>query len=170
MRSWLRHEQQSIRMALATVMHHSYSRVHTESGAPRSQTSATRARGGGERDEEKYTAKFRKTPPSQPELFTLYEEEPGGGRQASLAEPQGAQEQLRRCRVEQIVDMPFCPDLGCGRRPSARPFSLLGGVEEGRGGGGGEEAAGGGGEGEAEAQGSDDCAGGAREDLGGPTS
>ena len=66
MRSWLRHEQQSIRMALATVMHHSYSRVHTESGAPRSQTSATRARGGGERDEEKYTAKFLKTPPSQP--------------------------------------------------------------------------------------------------------
>ena len=41
----LRHEQQSIRMALATVMHHSY-KVHTENGAPRSQTTATRAREG----------------------------------------------------------------------------------------------------------------------------
>ena len=39
------HEQQSIRMALATVMHHSY-KVHTENGAPRSQTTATRAREG----------------------------------------------------------------------------------------------------------------------------
>ena len=28
-----------------------------------------------------------------------------------MAEPQGAQEQLRRCRVEQIVDMPFVPIL-----------------------------------------------------------
>ena len=38
----LRHEQQSIRMALAMVMHHSY-KVHTENGAPRGQTTATRA-------------------------------------------------------------------------------------------------------------------------------
>ena len=43
----LRHEQQSIRMALATVMHHSY-KVHTENGAPRGQTTATRAGGGTE--------------------------------------------------------------------------------------------------------------------------
>ena len=41
----LRHEQQSIRMALATAMHHSF-KVHTENGAPRSQTTATRAREG----------------------------------------------------------------------------------------------------------------------------
>ena len=43
LRSMLRHEQQSIRMALATVMHHSF-KVHSEYGAPRSQTAATRAR------------------------------------------------------------------------------------------------------------------------------
>ena len=65
MRSWFRHEQQSIRMALATVLHHSYDKVHTEYGAPRSQNTATRARGGREVDEMKYTAKFRKTPPPQ---------------------------------------------------------------------------------------------------------
>ena len=45
LRSMLRHEQQSIRMALATVMHHSF-KVHTEYGAPRSQITATRAREG----------------------------------------------------------------------------------------------------------------------------
>ena len=33
MRSWFRHEQQSIRMALATVLHHSYDRVDTPSTA-----------------------------------------------------------------------------------------------------------------------------------------
>ena len=44
MRSWFRHEQQSIRMALATVLHHSYGRVHTEYGALRSQNTATRVR------------------------------------------------------------------------------------------------------------------------------
>ena len=43
----LRHEQQSIRMALATVMHHSF-KVHTENGAPRGQTTATRAGGEGD--------------------------------------------------------------------------------------------------------------------------
>ena len=42
----LRHEQQSIRMALATVKHHSSGKVHTTYGAPRSQTTATRARRG----------------------------------------------------------------------------------------------------------------------------
>ena len=41
----LRHEQQSIHMALATVMHHSF-KVHIENGTPRSQTTATRAREG----------------------------------------------------------------------------------------------------------------------------
>ena len=41
----LRHEQQSIRMALATVLHHSF-KVHTEYGAPRSQNTASRAREG----------------------------------------------------------------------------------------------------------------------------
>ena len=69
MRLWFRHEQQSIRMA-----HHSYDRVHTEYGAPRSQNTATRARGGGESHEMKYTAKFRKTPPPQA-FFRLHDEE-----------------------------------------------------------------------------------------------
>ena len=46
MGSWFRHEQQSIRMALVTA---SLDRVHAEHGAPRSQSTATRARRRGER-------------------------------------------------------------------------------------------------------------------------
>ena len=43
LRSWWRHEQQSIAAALATVMHHSSGKVHTANRAPRSQKLATRA-------------------------------------------------------------------------------------------------------------------------------
>ena len=54
------HEQQSTRMALATVLHHSFDRVHTEYGAPRSQATATSAGEGP--SETKYAAKFQETP------------------------------------------------------------------------------------------------------------
>ena len=67
----LRHEQQSIRMALATVMHHSF-KVHTENGAPRSQTTATRAREGevheqhdGLRAQKRPLPGMRPAPPSE---------------------------------------------------------------------------------------------------------
>ena len=73
LRSWWRHEQQSIAAALATSLHHS-------------SRGQRKARAGEEESEVKYTAKFRTTPPPQPELFSLYEE-PGGTRPVSLAEP-----------------------------------------------------------------------------------
>ena len=120
MRSWFRHEQQSIRMALATVLHHSYDRVHTEYGAPRSQNTATRARGGGESDEKKYTAMFRKTPPL-PAFFQLYDEEDAvwGVRLGSVFDPvpQGRVERhvvehrIETCPFVQILDAPV-PQLG----------------------------------------------------------
>ena len=120
MRSWFRHEQQSIRMALATVLHHSYDRVHTEYGAPRSQNTATRARGGGECDERKYTAKFRKTPPPQA-FFQLYDEEDAvwGLRPGSVFDPvpQGrverhvVEDRIETCPFVQILDAPV-PQLG----------------------------------------------------------
>ena len=77
LRSWLRHERMTVAMALAEMTHHT---------APRG---SKMARAGEEESEMQYTAKVRKTPPSQPVLFSLYEEEPGGGRPASLAEPPG---------------------------------------------------------------------------------
>ena len=70
LRSMLRHEQQSIRMALATVMHHSY-KVHTEYGALRGLKTATRA--GKEGREEHDALRRQRPPPLQPELFQLYE-------------------------------------------------------------------------------------------------
>ena len=106
----LRHEQQSIRMAPATVMHHSF-KVHTEYGAPRSQNTATRARGGGESDEKKYTAKFRKTPPPQA-FFQLYDEEDAvwGLRPGSVFDPvpQGRGGAARRGAQDR--DVPVRPD------------------------------------------------------------
>ena len=42
----------------------------------------------------------------QPELFSVFEEETGGRRPASLAEPSGPQERVLRHTVEHIVDDP----------------------------------------------------------------
>ena len=50
-------------------------------------------------------SKDRKTPRPQPVLFSLYEEEPGGKRPASLAEPPGPQERVQRHTMEQFVDV-----------------------------------------------------------------
>ena len=44
LRSWLRHEQQSIAAVLATVTHHSFDKLGTVSGVLRNQKTATRGR------------------------------------------------------------------------------------------------------------------------------
>ena len=99
LRSWWRHEQQSIAAALATSLHHS-------------SRGQRKARAGEEESELNFTAKDRKTPPPQPVLFQLYEEEPGGRRPASLAEPPGPQEQVQRHTMEQLADVaPMVPSL-----------------------------------------------------------
>ena len=104
LRSMLRHEQQLIRMALATVMHHSCGKVHTEYGALRGLKTATRA--GEEGHEDKHDAPRRqKPPPPQPELFQLYEEEPGGRRPTGLVEPGGPQERVPRHTMEQFGEL-----------------------------------------------------------------
>ena len=68
LRSWLRHEQQSIAAVLAN---HSFDKVGTASGVLRNQKTATRT-GKGEESEKKYTAKFRKTPPPQAAATVYY--------------------------------------------------------------------------------------------------
>ena len=90
----LRHEKQSIRMALATVMHHSY-KVHTENGAPRGQTTATRAGGG------------------VTEFYAMSEgsDVVGSSRPPSLADVR-LQVRLQQRTVKQIVDpVPVVPLL-----------------------------------------------------------
>ena len=61
LRSWLRHEQQSIAAVLATVTHHSFDKVGTASGVLRNRKTATRT-GNGEEHKAHYTAMIRKTP------------------------------------------------------------------------------------------------------------
>ena len=102
LRSWYRHEQQTVRMALAAFSHHSALRRQTK------------ARAGEEGREEHDALRRQKPPPPQPELFSL-EEEPGGGLPAPLSEVAGRQEVLVRhvvedlgsvCPVVQILDLP----------------------------------------------------------------
>ena len=99
LRSWWRHEHQSIAAALATSLHHS-------------SRGQRKARAGEEESELHCTAKFRTTPPPQPVLFSLYDEEPSGRWPASLAEPPGPLERVQRHTMEHIVDFVcFAPTL-----------------------------------------------------------
>ena len=92
----------------------------TPSTALHGARTATRARGGGESDEKKYTAKFRKTPPPQA-IFQLYDEEDAvwGLRPGSVFDPvpQGRVERhvvehrIETCPFVQILDAPV-PQLG----------------------------------------------------------
>ena len=102
LRSWLRHEQQSIAAVLALVTHHSFRKVGTASGVY-----GTRRQSPGPGTEEEFethfTAKIRKTPP------------PAGGQPAPLSEVAGRQVCLERhvmedlgtvCPFVQILDLP----------------------------------------------------------------
>ena len=51
-----------------------------------------------------YTAKVWQTPPPQPVLFKLFDEEPGGGRPKAFVEPR-PQERVQRHVVEHIADL-----------------------------------------------------------------
>ena len=59
---------------------------------------------GEEGHEDKNDAPQRQKPSSQPVLFSLYEEEPGRGRPASLAQMLGPEARVQRHTVEHIVD------------------------------------------------------------------
>ena len=104
LRSWWRHEQQSIAAALATSLHHS-------------SRGQKKARAEEEESELHYTDKDRKTPPPQPVLFKLFDEEPGGGRPEAFVEPR-PQERVLRHTAEQIGDVaPVVPALGVPEPP-----------------------------------------------------
>ena len=60
----------------------------------------------GPGSEMKYTAKFRTTPPPQPVLFSLYDEEPGGRRPTGLVRAaSGRRSGFQRHTVEQMADV-----------------------------------------------------------------
>ena len=96
-----RHERMTVAMALAEFSHH-FSRGQMM------------ARAGVWGHEQNCTAKVRKLPTLQPELFSL-EEEPGGGLQAPLSDVAGRQDMVVRhvmddlgsiCPFVQILDLP----------------------------------------------------------------
>ena len=101
LRSMLRHERMTVAMALAEFSHHS-------------SRGQRMARAGVWGHEQNYTAKVRKPPTPQPELFSL-EEEPGDCLPAPLSEVAGRQEKVVRhvledlgsvCPFVQILDLP----------------------------------------------------------------
>ena len=91
LRSMLRHKRMTVAMALTEKMHHS----------SRGQTNA---RAGEWGHEQNISAKIRKPPTPQPELFSL---ERGGARPAPLSEVAGWQERVQRHCVEHLSDI--CP-------------------------------------------------------------
>ena len=92
LRQFLRHERLSVAMALAEKLH------HTSRGQ-------RFARAGEMGREEHDALRRQRHPPPQPELFQLYEEEPGGSRPACLAEPRGPQKKVQQCTLEQLADV-----------------------------------------------------------------
>ena len=88
----------TVAMALAERTHHS-------------SRGQGMARAGVWEHEQNYTAKVRKPPTPQPELFSL-EEEPGGARPDRLSAVSGPQERAQRRTVQQIVEpVPLPPTL-----------------------------------------------------------
>ena len=83
LRSWWRHEQQTVAAVLAAFTHHSALR--------------------GPKKEVHCTAEVRKTP-HQPVLFKLFDEEPGGVPPEAFVEPR-SQELVQRHVVEHITDL-----------------------------------------------------------------
>ena len=70
-----------------------------------------KARGGEEESEVHYTAEVWKTPPTEPVLFSLYDEEPGGRRPDRLFAVSGPQDRVQRRTVQEIVDIAPLPTL-----------------------------------------------------------
>ena len=94
LRAALRHERQSIAMALAESQH------HTSRGQKK-------ARAGEEGHRNEYEAPRRQKPPPPPAFFRLFDEEDAerGLRPACLAEPRGPQERVQLRTVEHIADV-----------------------------------------------------------------
>ena len=97
-----RHEQLTLQMALAAALHHSRDVGPVSYNAPRSQRTARQGSGGAS-----------STTP-QPELFSLYEEEPGGARPGSVTDPAPhvrverhvVEHRIEACPFVQILNAP----------------------------------------------------------------
>ena len=90
-RQFFRHERLSVAMALSEKKHHT-SRGQRKDIAGRWVRDVLHGQVLG-------------APTPQPELFQLYEEEPGGSGPPCLGEPRGPQEEVQQRTVEQLADV-----------------------------------------------------------------
>ena len=94
LRQFLRHERLTVAMLLADMNH---------PAAPRGQT---KARSGEGRKRDALHGRVPGDPPPHPELFKLFDEEPGGEWPEAFAQPRPP-ERVQRHTVEQLAD--FAP-------------------------------------------------------------
>ena len=96
---------------------------------PLSLTVTEEGQGREEASELNYTPTDRNRPPPTPVLFSMYEEEPGGGRLATLAEPLGPQERIPQRTVgpmlETFVPVPSLDVPVAQQRPHVVPASYF---------------------------------------------
>ena len=95
-----RHEQLTLQMALAAALHHSRDVGLVSYNALRSHRTARAGEWGREQN---YTAETQNPPTPQPELFRLFEEEPGGVRPGSVTDP-APQVRVERHVVEHTIE------------------------------------------------------------------
>ena len=105
--SWLRHKRTTAAMVLAEMTYHT-----APKGAEDGQ-----GRGGGERVEPQGEVPEDSSSPAG--AHSLHEEEPGGRRPASLAEPPGPQERIQRRTVEQPAEL--APMVRCSCAANGGP-------------------------------------------------
>ena len=99
LRSWLRHERMTVAMALAEKLHHSAQRPEMARAGEWGRERTLRRRSGT-------------SPTPQPELFSLYDEEPGGTRPERMPTLSGPQDRVLQHTVQQIVGtVPSLPTL-----------------------------------------------------------
>ena len=106
-----RHEQLALQMALAGALHHSRDVGPVTYNALRSQRTARAGEWGRVPN---YTAETRDPSTPQPELFSLFGEEPGGARPGSVTDPAPqarverhvVEHRIEACPFVQILDAP----------------------------------------------------------------
>ena len=107
LRSWLRHEQQNVAMALSAAAHHSYDKVAagvTHYG-PRAQTT-DRAREAAHQAPRRHRTRTA----GDAVFFELFDEDTAGVRPGVLAEPR-TQERVLRHTIGHIVDFVCCTPM-----------------------------------------------------------
>ena len=107
LRSWWRHEQQSVAMALSAAAHHSYDKVAAGAkyDGPRAQTT-DRAGEAAHRAPRRQRTRAA----GEPVIIELFDEDTAGLRPGVLAEPR-PQERVQRHTMEHIVDFVCCAPM-----------------------------------------------------------